>query len=109
MLSTAEGLVDLCRREGRTMELRTFSGLSARLAPAPLAREEAHVLLAGLLPRAALPRADLPRADLPRADLLRAALPRATATGLGSGGTVLTTATGARSLPDGVERIVVGR
>jgi hypothetical protein len=89
MLSTAEGLVDLCRREGRTMELRTFSGLSARLAPAPLALEEAHVLLAGLLPRATGTRS--------------------TATGVGGGDTVLTTATGARSLPPGVERIVVGR
>jgi uncharacterized protein (DUF58 family) len=86
MLSTAQGLVDHCWRQGRTMEVRTLSGRSARLAPAPLALEETRVLLASLLPRDPAPPA-----------------------AAGGTGTVLTTATGARSLPAGGQRIVVGR
>jgi uncharacterized protein (DUF58 family) len=84
MLSTAEGLVEHCWQGGRTIELRTMSGKSTILAPAALALEEARVLLASLLPGTSI-----------------------MAVGAGDG-TVLTTATGARSLPDTVDRIVVG-
>jgi uncharacterized protein (DUF58 family) len=84
MLSTAEGLIELCGQAGRSIELCTLSGMSSTVAPAPMALEQAQVLLATLLPR-------------PRAAGIDAAE-----------GTVLTTATGARSLPDLVDRIVVG-
>jgi uncharacterized protein (DUF58 family) len=84
MLCTAESLVELCWRDGRTIELRTLSGLSTRLSPVPLALEQAQVLLATVLPRM-------------------------TTTDPGAGGgPVLTTVTGARTLPDRVDRIVVG-
>jgi uncharacterized protein (DUF58 family) len=84
MLSTAQGLVEQCSHRGRTIELRTLSGKSTMLAPAPLALEQAEVLLASLLP-------GTPATDIGTGD-----------------GTVLTTATGARSLPETVDRIVVG-
>jgi hypothetical protein len=83
MLCTAESLVELCWRAGRTIELRTLSGLSARLSPVPLALEQAQVLLATVLPR------------------------MTTDPDVG-GGPVLTSVTGARTLPDRVDRIVVG-
>lgn len=84
MLSTAEGLVEHCWQGGRIIELRTMSGKSTMLAPAALALERAQVLLASLLPGVS-------------------------ARDMGAGdGIVLTTATGARSLPDTVDRIVVG-
>ena len=83
MLRTAEGLVELCWQGGRTMELCTMSGVSARLTPAPLALEQAQVLLATLLPRAVVAEPSAPD------------------------GPVLTTVTGARSLPDRFDRIVV--
>ena len=85
MLGTAQGLVEHCWREGRAVELRTLSGRSARLAPVPGGLEQAQVLLATLLPGAG-------GADPGTA-----------------GGTVLTTATGARTLPAVVDRIVVGQ
>jgi uncharacterized protein (DUF58 family) len=84
MLSTAEGLIELCWQAGRSIELRTLSGMSSTVAPAPQALEQAQVLLATVLPRKR-------GVDIDAAE-----------------GTVLTTATGARSLPDLVDRIVVG-
>jgi Protein of unknown function DUF58 len=84
MLCTAESLVELCWRDGRTIELRTLSGSSTRLSPVPLALEQAQVLLATVLPR------------------MTTTVPDA------GGGPVLTTVTGARTLPDRVDRIVVG-
>jgi len=77
-------LIELCGQAGRSIELCTLSGMSSTVAPAPMALEQAQVLLATLLPR---PRA----ADIDAAE-----------------GTVLTTVTGARTLPDLVDRIVVG-
>jgi hypothetical protein len=84
MLRTAESLVELCWRDGRTIELRTLSGSSTRLSPVPLALEQAQVLLATVLPRMTTTEPDA------------------------GGGPVLTTVTGARTLPDRVDRIVVG-
>jgi uncharacterized protein (DUF58 family) len=84
MLAGAHGLLERCYEDGATVELSTMSGTSATLAPVPLGLEEARVLLAGVLPRRWRADQDM------------------------GGGTVITTATGARSLPDGVERIVVG-
>lgn len=85
MLAGAHGLVELWFDDGRTVELCTLSGRSVTLAPVPVGLEEARLLLATVMPRTA----------------------RAAA-GIG-GGTVMTTGTGARSLPEGLERIVVGR
>ena len=85
MLCAAEQLVELCWRDGRTIEVCTLSGSAARLPSPSLTLEEAQVLLATLLPRVS-------QVDV----------------GAG-GGVVLTTATGARSLPDGIDRIVVDR
>jgi uncharacterized protein (DUF58 family) len=84
MLAAAQGLVEHWWRDGRAVELRTLSGRSARLAPVPGGLEQAQVLLATLLPGAV-------GADPGPA-----------------GGTVLTTATGARTLSAVVDRIVVG-
>lgn len=84
MLSTAERLVELCWEGGRTVELCTLSGVSTRLTPSPRTLEQAQVFLASLLPRAA--------AEPTVPD-----------------GAVLTTTTGARSLPDRFDRIVVDR
>lgn len=85
MLSAAQGLIEGCRQSGRTIELRTLSGRSTRLPPLPLAFEGAEVFLATLLPRATAVEFTA------------------------SVGTVLTTTTGARTLPDVVDRIVVAR
>jgi uncharacterized protein (DUF58 family) len=84
MLAEAHGLVELCWQDGRTVELCTLSGRSVTLAPVAAGVEEGRVLLAAVLPRAT-------GADAP----------------VGAG-TVITTATGAQSLPAGTERIVVG-
>jgi uncharacterized protein (DUF58 family) len=81
MLCTAQGLIEGCRQRGQTVEVRTLSGMSARSVP--LTFEGAEALLAMLLPRAAAVNFN------------------------GLVGTVVTTATGARTLPGGIGRIVV--
>jgi uncharacterized protein (DUF58 family) len=83
MLRAAEQLVEICWRDGRTVELCTLSGLAAGRTPPSSTLEEAQVLLATVLPGATPVDVDA------------------------GGGVVLTTATGARSLPDGTDRIVV--
>lgn len=83
MVADAHGLVELCWREGRTVELCTLSGRSATLAPVAAGIEDGRVLLATVLPRA-------------------------TGGDMDVGGTVITTTTGAQSLPAGTDRIVVG-
>jgi uncharacterized protein (DUF58 family) len=92
MLACAHGWVEQCFDEGRTVELCTWSGRAATLAPAAAGLEEARVVLAGLLPVASGGGASGGGAS---------------GSGGGRGGTVLTTATGAARLGDEVERIVV--
>jgi uncharacterized protein (DUF58 family) len=88
MLARAHGMVLELWDEGRTVELCTMSGTSRLLPPVPAGLEEARLLLATVLPRDGTGR---PVDD----------------TG-GHLGTVLTTVSAARSLPDDVERVVVG-
>jgi len=83
MVADAHGLIELCWGQGRAVELWTLSGRAATHGAVGPGVEEARVLLAGVLPRAAGGRCV-------------------------EGGTVITTGTGARSLPESVERIVVG-
>lgn len=83
MLSTAQGFVEEARAADRPIELHTFSGASARLTGERRAYEEALVLLASLRPRRGA----------------RTAIPP---------GVVLTTVTGARTLPETVPLWSVG-
>jgi uncharacterized protein (DUF58 family) len=89
MVARAHGMVLELWDEGRTVELCTLSGTSRLLPPVPAGLEEGRVVLATVLPRHGAGSRPLSDAG-------------------GGDGTVLTTVTGARSLPDDVERIVVG-
>jgi uncharacterized protein (DUF58 family) len=89
MVARAHAMVLELWDEGRTVELCTMSGTSRLVSPVPAGLEEARLLLATVLPKDG------------------AARPPVSESGGGSG-TVITTGTAARSLPDDVERIVVG-
>ncbi|MGH9016860.1 MAG: DUF58 domain-containing protein [Acidimicrobiales bacterium] len=90
MLARAHAMVLALGDAGRTVELCTMSGTVRLVAPVPAGLEQARLVLATVLPRDPTDAGGVGRG------------------GAGRDGTVLTTATGARSLPDDVERIVVG-
>ncbi len=86
-LSIVEGLIEAAVREGLAVELSTFSGRAATVVPTPEGLAEAQELLAGMAPR--------PSSEWSHLDLLISEF---------GGFTLVTTATGAPRLPDGLRR-----
>lgn len=82
LLQQAHGFVERCLEQGATVGLRTLSGHAMTMTPVPQGLEEARLFLATVLPTSLV--------TLPPVD-----------------GAVLTTVTGDRSLPAGLDRIVV--
>jgi len=83
MLSAVKGMVDAAYVEGRVLELATLSGSSMTLECEPRSFEATSVMLAAVLPRHGVSAPHM------------------------SDGVVVTTATGAPTLPAGVEHVVV--
>jgi uncharacterized protein (DUF58 family) len=83
LVAAVHGVLEQCWQRGGTAELSTASGRRLELAPTTASLERARAFLAGLLPQDSAEGVPL------------------------DAGTVLTTATGARSIPEGVDRLVV--
>ena len=86
-LAVVEGLIEASVAAGLPVELSTFSGRSATVVPTPAALAQAQELLAGMGPR--------PSSEWSHLDLLISEF---------GGFTLVTTATGAPRLPDGLAR-----
>jgi len=96
MLRIAQGLLDEGRREGRTVELGTLSGISVLLPPVPASFEVGRLALAALQPRKL--------GSNPGREEVGARIP---GDGLSRGGLLLTTDTGAQSLSGALSRHAV--
>ena len=86
-LSIVEGLIEAAGRDGLAVELSTFSGRAATVVPNPEGLAAAQELLAGMGPR--------PSSQWSHLDLLISEF---------GGFTLVTTATGAPRLPDGLRQ-----